>query len=128
MARRSQTDSHAGRNLALVGGGVVLASWLLRRGPGRGGATSGTSTQSGAAPGARPRVWVRADRIEVDGVASDVATVVARGRAAGAVDLHATGDAVTRAVRDVVTRLRAAGVAIYAPPDLASLVPAEPVS
>jgi hypothetical protein len=132
MARRSHADSRTGRTLAVVGGSAVLVWWLLRRGPGRGRAGSGTTTgacrQSGTAPGARPRVWVRADRIEVDGVVADLATVIGRGRAVGAVDLHATGDAVTRVVRDVVTSVRAAGIAIYAAPDLATLVAAEPVS
>ncbi len=131
MQRRSDS-SQTGRTLAVIGGGALLAWWLLRRGSGPGGRSSrdATGTHGGGtpAPAARPRVWVRTARIEVDGVVADLPTVIARGRAAGAVDVHATGDAVTRVIRDVVSSLRAAGVAVYGAPDLVAIAPVEPLS
>lgn len=84
------------------------------------------NTAGVSASASRPVVWVRANRIEIDGVSADLASIVARCRVAGAAEVHATGDATTRVVRDLLALLRAAGVEVYVTPDLASLVPAEP--
>jgi hypothetical protein len=110
-------SDHNGRKVALVGGAGLAAWWLLTRGNGWGFRTSGDGSER-TTP-ARRVVWVRRDRIEVDGVASDLATVLAKARASGEAEVHATGDAITRSVKDVVTGLRAAGVAVVLTGDLA---------
>jgi len=120
---------HRGRTAVLVAG-AALAAWLLSRGKGWGlgglvGASDGNAdTTQAPAP---CRVWIRADRIEADGVAADLPTVVASCRAAGKAEVRATGDAITGVVRKVLEALHAAGVTIYAPPDLAYIVPSEPL-
>ena len=118
---------HSGRTVALVGG-AALAAWLLSRGKGwsfrsygdASGANSGTRL-----PG-RCTVWIRADRIELDGAAAGLPTVIAKCRAVGAAEVRATGNAITGVVRDVVKALHAAGVKLHLAPDLAYLVPSEP--
>ncbi len=121
---------HTGRSVILVGGAGLVAWWLLARGKGWGfrspgdGHANGTDT---AQPPSRRVVWVRADRIEVDGVAADLSTVIAKCRAAGTAEVHATGDAITGAVSNVLKALKAAGVKLYVTPDLAYLVPSEPL-
>ena len=115
-------DDQTGKKVALVGGAGVLAWWLLGRGDGR---AFGRSTESddGGSRRSRHVVWIRATRIELDGVPSDLPAVVAKCRESGVAEVHATGDATTRVVRDVLTALRSAGVTIYASPDVASLAP-----
>lgn len=113
MAERS----HTGRNVVLVGGAGLAAWWLLSRGKGWGFRSSGDGTAASSGP-ARRVVWVRGDRIEVDGVVSDLPGVIAKARAAGEAEVHATGDAIVRSVRDVVMGLRAAGVTVYLAGDL----------
>ena len=110
-------QSHTGRKLALVGGAGLAAWWLLSRGKGWGFRRSGDGTGGASAP-ARRVVWVRGDRIEVDGVVSDLSTVIVKARIAGEAEVHATGDAIVRSVRDVVMGLRAAGVRVYLAGDL----------
>lgn len=112
-------DNHTGRKLAVVGGAGLAAWWLLSRGNGWGLWSSGDGRKGTDAKPARSVVWVRGDRTEVDGVVSDLASVIARGRAAGEAEVHATGDAIMRHVRDVVTGLRAVGVTVYLASDLA---------
>ncbi|MBL9012632.1 MAG: hypothetical protein JNL83_00555 [Myxococcales bacterium] len=116
-------DDHTGKKVAIVGGAGVLAWWLLGRGEGRafGRAPDG---DEGGSRGARHVVWVRATRIELDGVPTDLPTVIAKCRESGVAEVHATGDATTRVVRDVLASLGSAGVKIYASPDVASLSPA----
>ena len=119
---------HTGRTVALVGGAGVVAWWLLARGKGWGFRSPGdghANETDTAEPPARRVVWVRADRIELDGVAADLPTVVAKCRAAGTAEVHATGDAITGAVSNVLQALKAAGVKLYVTPDLAYLVPSE---
>ncbi|MGE0397224.1 MAG: hypothetical protein AB7T06_10930 [Kofleriaceae bacterium] len=123
MANRDRN----GRAIVLVGGAALAAWWLLSLGGGWGSGSPGTG-RGGDVTVALPErcvVWIRADRLEIDGVAADLATVIARCRLVGSAEVHATGDAVTRVVREVLTALHAAGVAIYAKPDLAYIVPAE---
>jgi len=136
MAQRDR-DSHTGRNLMLAGG-TALLFWLLLRGKGWGlGAGSGvglggagqganvTPTTSktnmtpttGEAP-ARCLVWIRGDHIDVDGTRADLPAVVARCRAAGRADVQATGDTIVRTVSEVVRAIQAAGVVVYAEPDM----------
>ena len=115
-------DSHTGRNVALVGG-AALVLWLLMRGRGwglgHGGDGAGSSAAEGAGTAATPcSVWIRADGIEVDGQAADLPTVVARCKAAGRADLNASGAALVGTIEEVIKALRAAGVVIYANPDL----------
>lgn len=120
------TRRHTGRTVALLGGGA-LAAWLLLRGKGwRGGsnAEAGGPTRANA----RAVVWIRSDRLEIDGVVADLASVVARARAVGKAEVHTTGGAIEHVVRDVLTALRAAGVTLYTAPDLAHIVPSEVVS
>ena len=121
---------HTGRTVGLVGGAGLVAWWLFSRGKGWGFRSPGDGHANGTDTGQTPArrvVWVRADRIEIDGVAADLQTVVAKCRAAGAAEVHATGDAITGAVSNVLQALKAAGVKLYVPPDLAYLVPTEPV-
>ncbi len=97
-----------------VGGGFAL--WLLAK----------KKNAAHAAPAARRCVvWIRANAVEVDGVAADLPTVIARCRTAGAAEVHATGDAITGVVRNVLEALHAAGVTLYTPPDLTHIVPSE---
>lgn len=113
----SQRD-HTGRKLALVGGAGLAAWWLLSRGKGWSFRPSGDGREGTSTTLARPVVWVRGDRIEVDGVVADLPSVIAKSRAAGEAEVHATGNAIMRSVRDVVMGLRAAGVAVYLAGDL----------
>ena len=108
MAERDHTK----RDLALVGGAGLAAWWLLLRGQGWGFGSSGDGREGTSTKPARATVWVRSDRIEVDGVASDLSSVIAKGRAAGEAEVHATGDAIMRNVREVIIGLRAAGVVV----------------
>jgi hypothetical protein len=94
--------------VAMIGGGAVLV-WLLWRGRGKGKNGHGNGDLGGTR--APVQVWVRSeDRIELDGARSDLATVVARARAAGAAHVHVTGDARQGWYTKVVDALRAAGV------------------
>ena len=127
MAQRDR-DSHTGRNLALAGG-TALLFWLLLRGKGWGLGTGSGVGLGGAGQGANVtpttseapapcRVWVRGDHIDVDGTTADLPTVVARCRAAGRADVKSTGDAIVGTISDVVRAIQAAGVVVYAPPDM----------
>lgn len=109
---------HTGRKLALVGGAGLFAWWLLSRGKGWGFRSTGDGREDTSTARSRVVVWVRGDRIDVDGVASDLPTVIAKGRAAGEAEVHATGDAIVRSIRGVVMGLRQAGVTVYLAGDL----------
>lgn len=115
MASRDQT----GRNVLLVGGIGFAAWWLLSHGKGVGFRASG----SGKPRPERVVVWIRANRLEIDGVVADLPTVVAKSREAGTAEVHATGDAITHVVSDVLKALDAAEVKLYTTPDLAHYVP-----
>lgn len=119
MARRD----HTSRNVLLVGGAGLAAWWLLSRGKGWGL----RSPESGAADEtprpSRVVVWIRANRLEIDGVVANLATVVAKSRAVGTAEVHATGDAITHVIRDVLASLVAANVKLALTPDLARLFP-----
>lgn len=114
------THDHTGGKLAIVGCAGVAAWLLLSRGKGWGFRLSGDGRADAAnRPPARRVVWVRADRIDVDGIATDLASVIAKSRASGEAEVHASGDAIMRSVRDVILGLRAAGVTVQLAPDLA---------
>lgn len=122
------TRDHTGRNVVLVGGVGLAAWWLLSRGrgagfraPGSGG--DGTNTVETKQRPERVVVWIRANRLEIDGVVADLATVVAKSREAGSAEVHATGDAITHVVSDVLKALDAANVKLYTTPDLSHYVP-----
>jgi hypothetical protein len=119
---------HTGRNVVLVGGVGLAAWWLLARGKGFGfrGPSSGTDADT-AQPLTRCIVWIRADRIEIDGVVADLPTVIAKCRAAGTAEVHATGDAITGTVVGVLKALNTAGVKLTVTSDLANIVPSEHV-
>ncbi len=123
---------HTGRTVALVGGAGLVTWWLLARGKGWGlrspgdGNNRGEGTEPAPAP-ARRVVWVRADRIEIDGVTADMPIVVAMCSAAGTAEVHATGDAITSKVTGLLKALKTAGVKLYVSPDLAYLVPSGPL-
>ena len=118
MADRNDKNK-TGRTVAIVGGGALLL-WLLLRGRAWGvgdGTAAGTGSQANAATDAQPtrcRVRIDADGIELDGAPTDLDTMTARCRAVGAADVHATGAAITGVVAEVVNRLRAAGVDVWA--------------
>ena len=116
-------DDQTGRKVALVGGAGLLAWWLLGRGAGRAFGRTAAGDGDGSRPASRHVVWIRAARIELDGAPMDLSTIVAKCRETGVAEVHATGDATTRVVRDVLDALRSAGVTIYASPDVASLTP-----
>lgn len=109
MATRTQNNT--GRTIAIVGGGALLL-WLLWAGRGKGKGSGGDGNQSSA-----PAVVVvkirSGDHIELDGVSSDLATTVARARAAGTARVIAVGDARHGWVTQVIDALRAAGVELY---------------
>jgi len=112
MATRKQNNT--GRTIAVIGGGAALA-WLLWRGRGK-GKGSGSNRDQRSDP-----VIVRirsGDQIELDGVSADLATTVARARAAGATRVVAAGDARQGWITQVIAALKAAGVAIDAAPSL----------
>jgi hypothetical protein len=117
-------DRHTGQGIALVGGAALVAWLLWRRSRGGDGRSRGSgmdATPSQAQP-TPCLVWVRADRIDIDGARADLPTVVARCRAAGRAEVRATGAAITRSIIDVLAALNAAGVRVDASPDLAHLV------
>jgi hypothetical protein len=113
---RMPKDDHLGRNVMLLGCAGIAAYWLMSRGRGWDFLRSGQGTSTTPT---RRVVWVRSDRVEVDGVHLDLPNVIAVCRAAGEAEVHATGDAIMRNVRDVVVGLRAAGVTVYLANDLA---------
>lgn len=126
--------THTGRTVAIVGGAGLLA-WLLLRGGGGGiGKGAGKGPGNGATPrpvvpGSRCVVWMRAaERLEVDGVAADLPTAIARCQAVEYAEVHASGDARHGFVANVVAALYAAGIKMQVAPDLASIVPARRVS
>jgi hypothetical protein len=109
---------------AILVGGAALIALLFSRGKGFGFRSPGDGRKT-SGPLKRRTVWIRAGRIELDGRATDFPTVVEKAREAGEIEVHATGDAITRVVREVLEALHAANVTIFAPPDLAYIVPAE---
>ena len=122
MAKRD----HTGRTVAIVGG-AVLAAWLLSRGKGWGFRGPGDAHAAGGPTRpARCVVWIRLEGFTVDGVVADLPTVIARCRAAGEAEVHATGDAITGVVWDTFKALRGARVTIYTPPNLEHTVRSEP--
>lgn len=108
-------ENNTGLTIAMVGGGALLL-WLLWPGRGKGkgkGEGKGGDSESSTAPAA---VVVRirsGDQVDLDGVSSDLATTVARARAAGAARVFAVGDARHGWVTTVIDALKAAGVAVY---------------
>ncbi len=113
MAERERT----GKTVAILGGAALIA-WLLLRGKGWGVRGTGDANAAGAKRPSRCVVWIRPEGLTVDGVAADLPTVVARCRAAGEAEVHATGDTIHRVVRDTVQALHAAGVRLFLAPNL----------
>lgn len=113
MAKRGRT----GKTVAILGGAALVA-WLLSLGKGWGLRGPGHAEASGAAHPSRCVVWIRPEGLTVDGVAADLPTVIARCRAAGEAEVHATGDTIHRVVRDTIQALHAAGVTLYLAPNL----------
>jgi hypothetical protein len=111
MATRTQNNTK--RTIAVLGGGALLV-WLLWRGRGRGkGKGSGGDDERMRAPEV-VEVWLRGgDRIELNGVSLDLATTVARARAAGVARVFTAGDAREGWHRHVINALREAGVELY---------------
>ena len=117
----SESRSHTGRNVAIVGG-AVLVVWLLLRGTGGRLSGRGESGNGNAEPPARSsrpcQVWVRSTGIEVDGERVDPSTLLSRCQATCRADVRATGDAIERTIHEVIEVLRRAGVIVYAGADL----------
>src|SRR5689334_10019793 len=117
---KHDTTKHTGRTIALVGGGAILL-WLLFRGKGSGLGSGGDGP--GPAAGETPklrvpcRVFIRAGRIDLDGVPADLPTVVTRCRAGAGADVRSTGGASVQAIEDVIHALQQAKVPITASPD-----------
>lgn len=123
MAKRK---SNAGRAVVAIGAGAVLV-WLLGRGRGWGGSEDGKSRggDSGEASadstgrtaplGPPVHVWLRGDRIEVEGVESDLATAIERARATGLAYVYTTGDTIHGRIVDVVQALQRSGVEVATP-------------
>jgi hypothetical protein len=106
-------DDNTGFTLALLGGGALVL-WLLWRGRGKGGG-GGAGRPDSRGP-SELIVWaLSGDRValdRVDGPIVDLATMVARSRAAGAAGLFRTGDARHGWVLNVLGALQAAGVLV----------------
>ena len=118
----STSQSHTGRNVAIVGGAALVA-WLLLRGTGwRLGRSDGNGNDAATPlPSPSPRscqVWIRSTGIEVDGQLVDLPTLVRRCQVAGRADVRATGAAIVRTIDDVMVALRRAGIVVYASADL----------
>lgn len=111
MATHKQ--NHTGRTIAVISGGALLA-WLLWRGRGRGkgkGTGSGADDRDSTPSVAEVRLR-SGDRIELNGVSSDLATAVARASTAGTARVFAAGDARHGWVTQVIAALKTAGVAV----------------
>ncbi len=114
MAKRESM----GRTVAILGG-AALAVWLLSRGKGSG--VRGPGDAQGATRPSRCVAWIRPEGLTVDGVVADLPAVIARCRAAGEAEVHATGDTIHRVVRDTIHALHAAGVTLYLAPNLSHI-------
>lgn len=117
------------KRLAVALGGTTLALLLLfagrRGGPGgSGGDGSGDGGDRGGDARFLPeppevRVWLReGDRIELDGVPSDLETTLVRARAVGRARVNSTGAARVGWIGKVINALRAAQVEVSAEPSL----------
>jgi hypothetical protein len=118
-----------------VAGATLALVWLWGRrsgqgggdGAGSGGGTGGGSSSAEgtvAPPAGLPTpteavVWLRGgDRIELDGVATSLETMLVRARAKGRAQVHASGDARVGWIGQVINELRAAQVVVVADPGL----------
>jgi hypothetical protein len=125
MAEKERSRTRA---LVVLGGATLALCLLLagRRG-GQGGNRAGDRTSTGLGAPSLPapeevRVWLRSgDRIELDGVGSDLATTLARASAVGRVSVYATGDARIGWIKTVINALRAAHVSVWMDAGLVSL-------
>jgi hypothetical protein len=120
----TSNENSTGLTLALVGGSALLL-WFLWPGRGKGSGQGGGKGEGEGGDGARSSVPAAVvvrirggDQVELDGVSSDLATTVARARAAGAAHVFATGDARQGWVTTVTDALKAAGVVVYTSPSL----------
>jgi hypothetical protein len=124
-----------GRTRALIAlGGVTLALCLLaggRRGGGGGkgdhdeapgtGGVGGVGAGGGLFPKRDVRIWLRSgDRVELDGVNTDLPTAIETARAVGRASVYATGDARVGWIGKVINALRAAQVSVLADAHLLS--------
>lgn len=126
MTQRNDKDT-TGRTVAIVGGGALLLWLLLRRvGSGSGGVDGsgqdGNGTTAPTAATSPCQIRIDADGIELDGVPTDLAAMTSRCQAAGTAEVRATGAAITGVIAEVVQTLRAAGVQVFAAPDVWSSV------
>ena len=115
---------HTGRTVALVGGTALAAWWFLSRGKGWGFRSPGDGIgahANGTRAPAKCKVWIYPEGTAVDGVITDLSTVVEKCRAAGAAEVGATGDSITRVIHEVLQALKAAGIKLQVRPDLSYL-------
>ena len=122
-------DSGTAITLAAIGGGAVLLWWLLR-GSGKGwggrGRRGDGSDGGGGSPPRLPAIWVRVrdgDRIEIDGFATDLPTMLARAQASSQVHLTADGAARHGLVSAVLWMLLDADINVDADWDLKHRTP-----
>ena len=110
MAKIRKQNNTTARAAVAIGGGALLL-WLIDRGSRRRGA-------DGIAPTEAPppsEVYVRigsGDRLDLDGVSSNLPAAVARAGGAGVVHVVATGDAREGWVVEVMRALEAAGAVV----------------
>ena len=121
-----------GRALVVLGGTTIALCLLLAgRRSGQGGKGDGSSSAGhggkgdgrssagiGASSAPAPQeveVWLRSgDRLELDGISSDLETMLARARVVGRARVHATGDARVGWIGKVINALRAQHVSVFA--------------
>ncbi len=123
-----EDDSGTALTLAAIAGGAVLL-WLLSRGSGNGGGGGHTDVggdRESASSSASPAIVVRTragDAIEVDGISTDLTTMLARARAVGRVVFRTSGDARAGWVSKVFHVLVDAGVDVWRGPEVADHMP-----
>jgi hypothetical protein len=117
-------EADAALTLAVIGSGAVLLWFLLRgRGKGSGGQfDDNNGSRSPARPSvARRRLVVRTrpgDRVEVDGIDTDLATVLVLAVNAGTVEFRTSNDARAGWVSKVFYALSDAGVEMRIGPEI----------
>lgn len=114
----ARNPDHTGRTIAVVGGGALLAWWLLRgKGWGLGGKGKGAGEGPGAAPlspstvAPRPcKVRIASNGITVDGNPGSVAEVIVACKSTGNAEVVVTGGARRSDRKDLEVAFQQAGI------------------
>jgi hypothetical protein len=123
----SARDTGRTRAIVVLGGATLALCLLLggKRG-GNGGegdheGAPGVGAGGGLFPKREVRIWLRSgDRIELDGVSTDLPTAIEMARAVGRAGVYAAGDARVGWIGKVINALRAAHVSVLADAKLLS--------